>query len=265
MRKFGAKLFTQNFIKQPDLARECVELVKNGTFDFLELMALPESFADTKDKIAQQVKGQMKVVIHAPHQGQGVNTCNPEAYQNNRRLLDSAQRFADLLDSDIIILHVGYGNREYGVDETIRQFRLIADERIAVENLPEYCPIDKMHFQGTTPQEIARIKDETGCKFCYDFCHGICASNSLARDKWQDVQDYANLNPDMYHLCDSDWQGTDDMHGHYGEGDYDLAKLLSFTRNDALITMETGHELPQDMSPWVNDVKYLRGLKVDKS
>lgn len=263
MRKFGVKLFSDDFIKREELVKDAIRLVKDGTFDFLELMALPDSFADTKDKVARLVKGQMQVVIHAPHSSQGMNTGDRGAYQNNRRLLDSAQRFADLLDSEIIILHAGNSPQEKYLDETIRQFKLIADERIAVENLPAYCPIYKTTFHGTSPQEIARIKAETGCKFCYDFCHGICASNSFARDKWQDIQDYANLNPDMYHLCDSDWNGTDDNHGHYGEGDYDLAKLLSFTCDDAIITMETGRNAPDDMSPWVNDVKYLRGLKVD--
>lgn len=261
MRKFGVKLFSDNFIKRPDLVKEAIELIKTGTFDFLELMALPDSFAITKDRVTEMVKG-LPVVIHAPHQGQGVNTCNSEAYQNNRRLLDSAQRFADLLNSEIIILHVGYGNKEYGVDETIRQFKLINDERIAVENLPAYCPIQKMFFQGTSPEDIALIKAETGCKFCYDFCHGICASNYFGRDKYNDIKAYTALNPDMYHLCDSDWAGTDDNHGHYGEGNYNLAKILSYAKDKSLVTMETGHELPKDMSPWVKDVEYLRGLKI---
>ncbi len=259
MRKFGVKLFTNNFINQPQLAEECVKLIENGTFDFLELMALPNSYNDTKDKIFPLAKG-LRVVIHAPHQGQGMNTCDKDAYTNNRRLLDSAQRFADLLNSEIIILHVGEGNPQSGIDETISQFNLIADERIAVENLPSYCPVDKMYFQGTSPDDIARIKAETGCKFCYDFCHGICASNSFGRDKIADIKAYAALQPDMYHLCDSDWQGTDDMHGHYGEGNYDLANLLSFTSDNAIITMETGHSLPVDMSPWIQDVDYLRSL-----
>lgn len=262
MRKFGAKLFTSNFINQPQLAQECVDLVKDGTFDFLELMALPDSYDDTKDKVATLVKGQIKVVIHAPHQGQGMNTCDKEAYANNRRLLDSAQRFADLLNSEIIILHVGFGNPQSGLEETIRQFNLIADSRLAVENLPFYCPIDKMHFQGTSPDDIARIKAETGCKFCYDFCHGICASNSLGRDKIADIKAYAALSPDMYHLCDSDWQGVNDMHGHFGDGNYDLAMLLEHTSANGIITMETGHSMPDNMSPWIKDAAYLRSLKL---
>lgn len=262
MRKFGVKLFSSNFIEYPQLAEEAVNLVKDGTFDFLELMAMPDSYESTKDKVAEAVKGQMRVVIHAPHQGQGMNVSDKDAYHNNRHLLESAQKFADLLNSEIIILHVGCGNQETGLDETIRQFKLINDERIAVENLPAYCPIQKVFFQGTSPRDIARIKMETGCKFCYDFCHGICASNSFGRDKYEDIRAYTALNPDMYHLCDSDWNGTDDNHGHYGEGDYDLAKILSYVKNEGLVTMETGHDLPSDMSPWIRDVEYLRSLKV---
>ena len=262
MRKFGVKLFSSNFIAQSQLAEECVNLIKDGTFDFLELMALPDSYEDTKDKIASLVKGQMSVVIHAPHQGQGMNTGDKDAYQNNRHLLDSAQRFADLLDSEIIILHTGYANKGGEIEETIRQFNLITDERIAVENLPHYWAERDRYFTGSSPQDVALIKQETGCKFCYDFCHGICASNSFNRDKIADIKAYAALKPDMYHLCDSDWQGTQDMHGHYGEGNYDLAMLLQHTVPNAIITMETGHDMPENMQPWIKDVNYLHSLKL---
>ncbi len=261
MLKFGAKLFSNNFIDQPELAKECVRLVEDGTFDFLEIMALPDSYAVTKDVITDWVKGRIKVVIHAPHQGQGMDIGNKKAYQHNRQLLDSAQRYADLLDSEIIILHGGSVYKE-GVDELVRQYRMIADERIALENLPYYWIERGVYFQGNSPAAIAQIKAETGCKFCYDFCHGVCASCAAGRDRWQDVADYAALKPDMYHLCDSDWNGTNDEHKHFGEGNYDLARLLSYCPDNSLITMETGHGLPRDMSPWVKDVKYLRGLKI---
>jgi len=262
MRKFGAKLFSNNFINRANLAKECVRLVEDGVFDFLELMALPDSFAETKGIVADLVKDKIKVVIHAPHQGQGMNTGDKEAYQHNRKLLDSAQRFADLLDSEIIILHAGIGAGERYLAETIRQFKMIGDERIAVENLPLKWTEDK-YFHGTTPEEIAIIKAESGCKFCYDFCHGICASNAQKRDKWQDIAKYAALRPDMYHLCDSDWNGTNDEHGHFGEGNYDLAKIVSYSDADAIITMETGHGIPDDMNPWIKDVKFLRKIKIN--
>ena len=260
MRKFGVKLFSDNFIKCPELTRSCIDLIQKGVFDYLELMALPNSFEDTKKQASEMVKGKMQVVVHAPHSSQGMNTGDKDAYQNNRHLLESAQRFADLLEAEIIILHAGNNPQERYLDETIRQFKLINDERIAVENLPQYCPIYKTLFHGTSPQEMARIKAETGCKFCYDFCHGICASNSFGRDRYEDMKAYVALKPDMYHLCDNDWDGMDDGHMHYGEGSYNLAKIVSYIDKDGIVTMETGRDAPKDMVPRIRDVEFLHKI-----
>lgn len=34
-------------------------------------------------------------------------------------------------------------------------------------------------MHGLTPEMIAEIKDASGCKFCFDFAHAICAANGL--------------------------------------------------------------------------------------
>ena len=45
----------------------------------------------------------------------------------------------------------------------------------------------------------------------------------------------------------------------YGEGDYDLRRLVTeFTTDEAYITMETGHGIPTDVLPWLEDVAYIR-------
>ena len=65
----------------------------------------------------------------------------------------------------------------------------------------------------------------------------------------------------MYHLCDNTWDNTSDEHRHYGEGNYDLNKILNQIISDNKpITMETGKGLPKDISPWLEDATYLRKL-----
>ena len=67
----------------------------------------------------------------------------------------------------------------------------------------------------------------------------------------------------MYHLCDGDINSDNDSHLHYGEGNYDLKRLLlDFTTPDALITMETGHGIPLDVQPWIDDINYIHSLLV---
>ena len=118
-----------------------------------------------------------------------------------------------------------------------------------------------MRLHGNTPAEIQRIITETGCKFCLDFSHAVCAANSTNADVRQTLNAFAALNPSMYHLCDGNINGTDDEHLHYGEGNYDLKRLLTeYVEPNALVTMETGHEIPQNITPWLEDLRFLQNL-----
>ena len=65
----------------------------------------------------------------------------------------------------------------------------------------------------------------------------------------------------MYHLCDGDMADIDDAHWHYGEGNYDLKRLVNdYTSDNALITMETGHGIPSSVQPWLDDLTYIQHL-----
>ncbi len=260
MRKLGLKLWSKDFIKNPEFSRQGIKAVKEGLFGYLELFALPGSFADTKQIISEQLHG-LPVVIHAPHSGFYVDTGSAELFEENCRKLKDSQLFADALNAKIIILHAGMEEGDKYVEETIRQFNLINDQRLTVENLPKICSSTQRILHGTSPEQIKRIKKETGCKFCLDFSHAICAANSYGRNIWDDLEAYCALSPDMYHLCDGNWNSDVDAHLHYGEGNYDLAALLRrCTKENAMITMETGHGIPESIDPWLKDRDYLLNL-----
>lgn len=261
MRKFGVKLWSDDVVVHADFAVQCVEGIRNGDFDYLELFALPDSYEKTSEQWKKLLNG-IEVIVHAPHSRFGLDTGNAEAYEDNVRRLDSSFRFADMLKSDIVIVHAGMGEGEKFVDETIRQFKRFDDKRIAVENLPYYCTSTGNILHGTSPDEIRRIKEETGCQFCFDFSHAVCAANHYKRDVKGDLAAYYALKPDMYHMCDGLTDETEDKHLHYGKGNYNLAEMLNvYTAKDAVITMETGKGIPSSTQEWLDDVRYLKSLE----
>ena len=183
---------------------------------------------------------------------------------NNCFRIKSSQQFADLLGSDIIILHPGEGHGEEYLEESIRQFKAFNDNRITVENMPAYCNDMLVDLHGSKPSEIKRFIDELGLKFCFDFSHATCSANYFKQDLYVTLKEFAELKPAVYHLCDGDITGTDDEHFHFGKGTYDLKRLVNeFTAENALITMETGHGAPIDISPWLNDIRYIREIIKD--
>lgn len=260
MRKYGLKLWSKDFVKNRDFAKDAEKALKDGLFDYLELFALPSTFEETKDAVKAAFLGQ-KVVIHAPHSVQHLNIADPQELEHNRLLIKDSQLFADLLCSDIIILHPGMEQGEAFLAESIRQFRAFNDVRLTVENLPAICSSTGHKLHGVTPLEIKRIMVETGVKFCLDFSHAICGANSCCADVYDVLNQFKALKPSMYHLCDGDVLSTIDSHLHYGEGNYDLKRLVTeFTTENALITMETGHGIPVDVKPWLEDISYLKTL-----
>ncbi len=260
MRKFGVKLWSRDFAKNPEFARQSVAKVKEGFFDYIELFVPPHTYDDFYVQVAEEFKG-VETIIHAPHAVFGMDTGDKSRYAQNCKDLLASQQYADLLKSEIIILHPGFNEGEKYLAETIRQFQKINDKRLAVENLPSYCSSTGRELHGTSPKQIQKIIAETGCQFCLDFSHAICAANVHGRDVWADLEAYQVLNPVMYHMCDGDFATDKDEHRHYGEGNYPLADLLNnYTKEDTFITMETGHGIPTDIQPWLEDIKYLKGF-----
>ena len=260
MRRFGLKLWSKDFIKNLDFVNTAEVKVKEGVFDYLELFALPLSFEETHKIIKDKFFG-VKCVIHAPHGLQGLDISDKNEFFNNQKRIEDARRFADLLEAPFIVLHPGMNAGEEFLEESIRQFKLFGDERLTVENLPSYCSQTKRLLHGVRPLEIKRFIDEVGCPFCLDFSHAICGANSCGENIFSFLKEMAELKPAMYHLCDGEANSLNDSHLHFGEGDYDLRRLvLEFTKENALITMETGHGIPDSVEPWVNDVNYIRKI-----
>ena len=261
MRKYGFKLFSTNLRNNPKIVAEGADYVRrNSDRMFIELMVVPQpDLADLKT-FKKHFKG-LEVRIHAPHNIMGFDAGSRSLEKQNREILSLSQRAADMLGAKTIVVHAGCGHGRENLEETARQFKLFADKRIVVENLPAYAS-DGTPLHGNTPDEIAFIRSESGCGFCFDFSHALCAANFFGLDIEKQLAGFYALKPDVYHLCDGRSDERDDKHLHFGEGDYPLGHYVNdYTDKNAYITMETGHGMPKDIQAWVADFEYVKNLE----
>jgi len=259
MRKYGFKLFSSNLRTAPQLIDECANYASARDDMFIELMVVPDS-TDNDLHVLKKRMQNVEVRIHAPHNTMGFDAGNRELVKQNQNLLALAQKAADIFNAKTIVVHAGCGRGQKYVEETARQFKLFNDKRIVVENLP--CSAsngDILH--GNTPQEIEFIMRESGCGFCFDFSHAICAAVGLKLDMEKQFADFFAMKPNVYHMCDGVIASGEDTHMHFGDGDYPLKRLLqTLTDENAYITMETGKGVMQHDDMWVKDYNYLRSF-----
>ena len=260
MRKFGLKLYSNDLLNAPDLIGECAEFVSSVADSFIELMIVPGSSMEDLGKIKEQLSG-IEVRVHAPHDGMGFDPANKELEQQNRELVALAQKAADLFDAKTIVVHAGCGHGKQYIDETVRQFKLFNDSRIIVENLP-YLDNGVLPMHGSTAEEISYIMKETGCGFCFDFSHAICAAQTLKMDIDKQLKGLFDLKPTVYHICDGYIDKDIDLHLFLGSGTFPLSHLINdFTDKNAYITIETGVGKLFHADLKIKDYKYLKSIQ----
>jgi len=259
MRKFGFKVFSSNLQTIPTLFEECGQFARTKPDVFLELMTVPTSTMEDFKTIKQYLKD-VEVRIHAPHSAMGFDAGNKELEKQNQKFLAVAQKAADLFQAPTIVVHAGCGHGSSYLEETVRQFKGFKDERIVVENLPDHNS-HQLPLHGNTPEEISYIMHETGCGFCFDFSHAVCAALHLKIDPETQLKGFYALNPTVYHLCDGDITTPKDLHKHFGTGNYPLGHFLNdLTDPDAYITMETGTKPSPHNDPLIRDYEYLKSI-----
>ena len=260
MRKYGFKIFTTNLQTAPALIKECADFAVSKEDMFLELMVIPESSEDDLREI-RKITENLEVRIHAPHHKMGFDASDKDLESSNIKILSKAQKAADIFNSETIVVHAGRGYGMACLEENIRQFRLFHDSRIVVENLPFIAGKGKA-FLGNTADDIKCIMAETGCGFCFDFSHAICAALALNVDVDKQLKDFFALNPNVYHMCDGDISKAQDQHMHFKTGNYPLKYFLNdLTDSNAYITMETGQGVLQHNDLWIKDYQYLKSLE----
>jgi sugar phosphate isomerase/epimerase len=246
--KIGLKLWSIN----SDLVPETVKLYKKGYFDYIELYVVPRTYALSIDKWASL---KVPFVIHCSHSGHGFNLADAKLRETNKLKFEEVKAFTDTLKSNCIITHLGNNGL---LDETIAQLNAISDNRICAENKPleglkgEVCV-------GCLPDEIQKVLQETRIKgFVLDLGHAFYAANSIGTNPYDFIERFLKLNPKMFHLSDGLINSTKDCHYNLGEGNFDLAKMISYIPKDSKVTLEIPYNFDSQFMQFKQNVKYVK-------
>lgn len=212
--KVGAKIY-------PDRINEIPGLGKIA--DYIELKATKELNPAVLKKFS------MPITIHASD----VNPAAKSAEKLNMKMIKKAQKAADRVGSDVIIVHPGDLVDENNlVDNAVSFFKRINDKRIIFENLTFTKSLCR------TPEEVLAFKKETGADFCLDFGHAIAIAAQLKKNYKPYLKEFVKLKPVYFHICDGHINSGIDEHLDFWKGDYDLDYLKHFIGNKR-VTLET--------------------------
>jgi deoxyribonuclease-4 len=248
--RIGLKLHSTN----TDLIPEAEFIYKDGYFDFIELYIIPDSY---EESISSWQGLNVPYVIHAPHSFQGVNFAQSHKWETNQRAFREAQRFADTLGSNIIIVH---GGHDGSFDETLRQLKLLKDRRIALENKPKVG----LHGEvcvGWSPEEFQLAIDNGVIgNTVLDFGHALYASNSAGIDSMKFIRMLLSFNPKIFHITDGNVTSEKDMHLNFGEGNLHISDFMKRIPHGSSVTLETPRDQTGGLKDFKKDVQYLEDL-----
>lgn len=252
LHKIGLKLWNINTEYYYD---EAIKLYNNNIFDYIELYIVPGHL----DIIDKWKKIDIPFDIHAPHFAHNMNLSKKEFENDNYNKYIEVKDYADALNANVIVFHGGI-NGDY--KETARQIKNFNDSRILIENKP-YQPLrmsEDNKCVGSKYEEIKYIVEESGCGFCLDIGHAICAANSQCIEPYSYIEKLVTLNPQRIHLSDIDITSKYDQHLNYGQGNLDFNRILSIVPKDINITIETIKSSKEFLNDYENDVDFLKQI-----
>jgi sugar phosphate isomerase/epimerase len=203
--------------------------------DFFEIMALDDvdySFLEEFDT---------EIVVHAQHQGFGVNLADKTKRGMNLTAIKIAIKLADIFNSKKIILHLGtLENENCSIENSQTFLKEIAESRILIENLP-FRNENSSEYLFSTPKEMRSFLAKTKCGFCFDINHAIRSALEHGKPPYSYIKDFIKLNPAHFHIGGQKLSGED--HISFLDSDIDLGKILSLLPRDAEITLEVTTDL----------------------
>lgn len=234
---------------------EALRLYEQGRYDYLEIYAVP----GTADTIPLWKKLPIPVVIHAAHFKHGFNLALAESEPENQRVYDEMRRFADELEARYIIFHGGtFGH----IEETARQLAALGESRALIENKPAITRNEGriLECRGSTPAEIRAVMEASGCGFCLDIPHALCAANYHGVSQDSMLRELFAFRPAMYHLADmmDNTQLIDD-HTLLGRGTLDFSRFIpSVLPPGAMVTIETNRSRQDSLAEFEEELEWLR-------
>lgn len=233
MYKIGLKLWSTN---TGAYYTEAQKLYSQGFFDYIELYVLPDSL----DHLQKWKALKIPYIIHCPHSAHGFNLANKTLEDSNRRIYEQTKQYADELDAQYIIFH---GGCDGSIEETARQLANFKEPRALLENKPQKplpSTSEEQQCRGYSLEELQMIIHTTGCGFCLDIGHAVCAANSMKKEPYQYVRELFLLSPKVVHLSDiSDMKSEYDSHPNLGTGMLDIPQIMDTLPKTVFITIET--------------------------
>lgn len=252
--KIGLKLYSTDIALIPD-ARE---LKAKVFFDFVELYVIPGSYGNTIEKWKDLG---VQYVIHAPHSYHGINFAQADMWETNHKNFTESQKFADTLGSEIIIVH---GGSNGSFDETLRQLKLMNENRIVLENKPRTGIADELCVGWSLLEFRQAIDSGVLHGTALDFGHATCSAAFMRVDVMRVIQGFMEFNPQIYHLADGDVLSEKDMHLNLGKGNFKLAEFVAVIPPDAYLTIETARKPSNGLKDFVEDVLFLRRISIQE-
>jgi len=233
----GVKTYPQNWRYVSRLSRYC---------DFFEIMAVPDKDYSIFNDIDKPF------TIHAIHSHWGVNLADPKKRKINLLAVKSADKAARALGADTIVIHPGH--IENGMCSEAHSVRFLKklDSRFIVENMPQLKG-GKAHV-GSSFDELQRILDETGKRFCLDFAHASEYAYAHDMDYARFVKRLMLLKPKYFHVSDTRIGQGVDMHLHLGDGNLKLGYFLSLVPKRCQMVIENSHDFHKKLK----DIEILR-------
>jgi hypothetical protein len=88
MRQFGICLETADFLKKPDFVDQILKIVKDGIYDFVQLIVFSDSYDEAHTIIREKMQD-IRTVIHAPFYD--IDMGNRDLSESNLHKLKDAQ------------------------------------------------------------------------------------------------------------------------------------------------------------------------------
>ncbi len=231
VKTFNNSKFLEHFEKDVDFFE--VQAIQKNNYSFLKNFSLP-------------------IVVHAEHNGFGVDISNKKKENKNLKAINFAKKVADLVDSKKIIIHPGASKKLGGdccVENTIDFLRKIDDKRILIENVVTGI--------GNSPETIKEIMEKTGVGFCFDVNHAICYAKLNKMNENKVIKEFLRLNPKHFHVGGQRFvSGKHISHISLKDFDYNWRSILSLYPKDAEITLET----TIDIKKVEKDVEFIKEL-----
>lgn len=255
MYKLGLKLWS---INTDYYLPEAVKLFKKKLYNFIELYVVPNSIEQLSKW--EKVKNSYNIpfVLHAPHFAHGLNLANSEKFTINKSVYKEVEQFREILNAEYTVVH---GGIEGSIDETIRQLEIIQPKNILIENKPYKAPFGKHNLcRGYNKEEIEKVMTEMDCGFCLDVGHAICTANSLQIEPYLFLKEFNKLNPVCYHLSDGIIDSETDRHLNFGQGNYDIKKILGIIDTNKNIAIETNKKSKENLNDFEKDLEYINEI-----